>query len=294
MQTDDEFERQEKENKFFRIIVALMPSGIFKLRYAVLALILVAAFKWGWPMIGGGADEAADGATVHVPKIKAEPMAYRVRPEDPGGMDVHHEDSTIYDSFADRNKPDSEDESGKIENLFETGKDEEPEEFPPSPKPIENAATEITDGQSGAEKASSNINEVVAKIQEPKFIKNLPAEDQNEKAQKPENSEPENQKTATLSREEPAAGVQTIKQPHYVQLGSVRNENRARFEWKRLLDELSAILPDDRHRIEKADLGSKGIYYRVQAGPYSKDQAKALCDRVKSLPEGGGCFVTAQ
>ena len=42
--------------------------------------------------------------------------------------------------------------------------------------------------------------------------------------------------------------------------------------------------------IEKVDLGTKGIYYRVQAGPFTdKNAARDVC--AKLTPKGQPCLV---
>ncbi len=43
--------------------------------------------------------------------------------------------------------------------------------------------------------------------------------------------------------------------------------------------------------IQEADLGTKGIYYRVRVGPWaSRDDAIKVCESLKAA--GGNCFVT--
>ncbi len=43
--------------------------------------------------------------------------------------------------------------------------------------------------------------------------------------------------------------------------------------------------------IQEADLGTKGIYYRVRVGPWSsRDDAIQVCESLKAA--GGTCFVT--
>jgi len=50
------------------------------------------------------------------------------------------------------------------------------------------------------------------------------------------------------------------------------------------------ILRPLRVHIVRADLGSQGIYYRVEAGPFDdKASAKAVCDKLKSV--GQQCLV---
>jgi cell division septation protein DedD len=69
-----------------------------------------------------------------------------------------------------------------------------------------------------------------------------------------------------------------------VQIAATRDEPTARTEWERLkkahLDLLGTFTPT----IVKADLGDKGVFYRVQAGPIAThDQADKLCGALKQF-----------
>jgi hypothetical protein len=43
-------------------------------------------------------------------------------------------------------------------------------------------------------------------------------------------------------------------------------------------------------RIQEADLGAKGTYYRAQGGPLSEDKAQAICKAI-TAKKPGGCLV---
>lgn len=77
---------------------------------------------------------------------------------------------------------------------------------------------------------------------------------------------------------------------YYVQLASVRDATRADGEWKKLKAKYSSALSGYDYRVETADLGAKGIYYRIQAGPVSKVQADQACNAIKKKTPGG-CLV---
>ncbi len=74
-----------------------------------------------------------------------------------------------------------------------------------------------------------------------------------------------------------------------MQLGAVRSPEAANKEWdhlKRTIPELGPM----QLTVVRADLGAeKGIYYRIQAGPLSNDNAKLLCDALKTRNQG--CLV---
>jgi hypothetical protein len=78
--------------------------------------------------------------------------------------------------------------------------------------------------------------------------------------------------------------------PAYVQLSSQRDQNVAQqslieinSRWGKLL---KGILPE----VQRVDLGSRGIYYRVRVPADSLSSANYLCEQIKS--SGGDCLVT--
>jgi len=78
---------------------------------------------------------------------------------------------------------------------------------------------------------------------------------------------------------------------YYVQLGSVQNEQRAIQEWDRLQIEFPAEFAGVPHRIQRADLGARGVYYRIQAGAFSQDRSRAICASIKARRPSVGCLV---
>lgn len=80
----------------------------------------------------------------------------------------------------------------------------------------------------------------------------------------------------------PAAGGTRI------QLASVRSPEAAREEWDRLKRDNPDLLGKLTANAVRADLGEKGIYYRVEAGPLTdKAAADRLCKALKA--RGFGC-----
>lgn len=75
----------------------------------------------------------------------------------------------------------------------------------------------------------------------------------------------------------------------YVQVASVPNEKQIKSEWGVVSGKLPMIkgLP---YRVQKADLGAKGVYHRIQVGPMSGDDATKLCASIKAQ-KPGGCLV---
>ncbi len=77
---------------------------------------------------------------------------------------------------------------------------------------------------------------------------------------------------------------------HYIQLGSLTSDAQARTHWATLQRQFPSQLSSLSMRVQQADLGARGMFYRVQAGPVSAGQAHDLCDSIKAR-KPGGCLV---
>lgn len=77
-----------------------------------------------------------------------------------------------------------------------------------------------------------------------------------------------------------------------VQVGAGRTEEEARFRWARLMGANADLLDAAELYIYKADLGPKGVFYRVQIGGFgTRPSAIGLCERLRTRKVD--CFVTA-
>ncbi len=76
----------------------------------------------------------------------------------------------------------------------------------------------------------------------------------------------------------------------FVQLGSVRSQNGAVSEWARLQKAFGSDLLNAEYRVQTANLGERGTYYRIQAGPYTKTHATSICDSIK-MQSPGACLI---
>lgn len=101
---------------------------------------------------------------------------------------------------------------------------------------------------------------------------------------------------AQASAVEPAAGAAPVAAAtiapgdYFVQLASVTSRSGADSEWTKLQKSFSAQLQNASYRVQEADLGEKGVYFRIQAGPMSKDSANSICEAIKAH-KPGGCLV---
>lgn len=84
-----------------------------------------------------------------------------------------------------------------------------------------------------------------------------------------ENSEPPTRNTA--------AGTQ-----YWIQIGANKDEAVSRAEWAKLRAQGGAIFNNAGNRIQRADLGARGVFYRVQVGPFaSAREAGQFCAQLK-------------
>ncbi len=90
---------------------------------------------------------------------------------------------------------------------------------------------------------------------------------------------------------EPSSGTPVTAGNYYIQLGSVTSEGGAQTEWGKLKVAYGAQLQGLDYRVQKADIAGKGVFYRIQAGPISKESAASLCNAIKAQ-KPGGCLVT--
>ena len=76
-----------------------------------------------------------------------------------------------------------------------------------------------------------------------------------------------------------------------VQLSSQRNDQAAWDVWKNLSDKYKRILKGQKATVVKANLGSRGVFYRLRIHQLdSKKKAARLCGQLKR--KGMGCFVS--
>jgi cell division septation protein DedD len=75
-----------------------------------------------------------------------------------------------------------------------------------------------------------------------------------------------------------------------VQISSQRTREEAQSSWSSLSRRFSSVLGSLQPNVQEADLGTKGVYYRLRVGPWtSRSEAINLCESLRSA--GGDCIV---
>ena len=77
---------------------------------------------------------------------------------------------------------------------------------------------------------------------------------------------------------------------YFVQLASVKSDDSARQEWVRLRKGHAELFGDLKLDVQRADLGDRGIFYRIRTGPFpNRATARDMCAQIKAAKLG--CLV---
>lgn len=231
-----------------------------------------------------------------IPIVRRPQTAVKVQPAEPGGMEILNQDKTVYDIVE---KKDSTNE--KVESLL-----------PPPEQPVlpivqaeesENSESLVdvaAEAEKILEKNEAKKEEVKeakeeAKVEETvKEVKEIKVEEVKVEEAKVEQVKPaevkEEVKAAPVKTKTESAGVKDIPSGVWqIQLISSPNAKAVEKAWVDLKGKYSALkgLP---HEVETADLGSKGLFYRLKVGAFvDRGDADKLCNSIKN--SGGTCLV---
>ena len=90
----------------------------------------------------------------------------------------------------------------------------------------------------------------------------------------------------------PAAASVALTGGAVLQIGSYESVALADNAWKSFQTRYAGVVGALSEDVQRADLGARGIWYRLRVGPFAdKTAAAAACEKLKT--QGGTCFVTA-
>jgi cell division septation protein DedD len=240
---------------------AMMRGGI---KLAVAALLMFGAFGAAvWYAYDRG---FRSGGSTSPPLIRADTSPTKVRPDEPGGLQVPHQDKLVYETL------NAEGEGEPVEQLLPPP--EEPIARPASPAPPSEPVPAPT--------------EVTAVPVSPPPPPPLPEPPSEAPSPPPAASPPQ----AAPQPASPAAPAKTASLGIFrIQLASYREAAAATQGWHRLSKAHPGLLGKLSPAVIRIDLGAgKGIYYRLLAGPLpDRAQADRLCAQLKAKKVG--CLV---
>lgn len=219
-----------------------------------------------WNTYRQGVRPPTDG----IPSIIAEPQPFKQLPADPGGKPIEHTDKQFYDAM-----DASEREAGVKLAAATTAPAGALAGGPPQdlrPAPLDAPAAET-----------------VSPAPAPLPVTELPAADGPESRQQiaavtikpPEPIEP-------LSSQARFTFTETGE--FLVQIAALRSEEAAETAWRRVTSSAPELYHGASKRIQRADLGSEGVFYRLRVGAFAdRAEAVAFCEAIKE--SGANCIV---
>lgn len=236
----------------------------------IVATVAVLWFVVEW--IGGGRGTDTVAATDEVPLIQAPNGAYKVRPDDPGGLDVDADSLTH--SVAEGQDPDSELALDMIPEEPVPVIPAAPVRSAPVPEPGTAARATVPPSAQKALPA-----EKVQPKPEDKPVAKPPVKETSTPVQKVETPKPAPAK-ATAPKPEPAKATGSVT----VQLGAFNSTASADQVWSKLSGRVGA-LGGLRKSVQPVESGGKTLYRLRAGGIASEAQAGSVCAAVQAAGE---------
>jgi len=267
----------------------------------VLAVVLVAGGAWGWLLHGKRVTAMfAKSSNDGVPIVRADTTPFKSRPRDPGGMEVPDRDKLVYERLQGKEG------ETRVERLLPPAEKPiaPPRDAGPAPQVTERLPRVPTEAQVQAARPPVPPSIASAPPRPPAQAQALrrPEPPPSAREPEPEDSPPTAEETAPQAPTEtaaPAPALPTTPSPaaapaapppsrvaanippasgYLIQIAAVREEDRAAAEWARLQRQHSDALQGLKLFVIKADLGDKGVFWRLRAGPFADEaQAKNRC-----------------
>ena len=256
----------------------------------VFAGVLWYAYGWGIEQL----------ARTRLPMIVADTTPIKSRPENPGGIEVLHQDvAVLNDAAPDPGKPQAErllpppeaplpsTSVTEVENLL--GPPLETAAGPPSKIPAAEEALPPAIPPAAPQIAAVRLPEA-----EPEPVLPEPEAETLVAPEPPAIPAVSPTVPAPAATSAPAPQVAALPDAttggFVVQLAALKAKDGARPAWARLQKAHPALLGDRELAIQRVDLGDRGIFYRVQAGFFvERAGARDLCNALKA--RGQDCLV---
>lgn len=227
-----------------------------------------------------------------LPILLPDPSPIKLRPEDPGGMEVPHRNTTVYDQLGDVD-PDADVVLQELPDMPRA-----PDVMPTAPKssdttPAETEATAAaSDDAREAETGSSAETPAASSVMTPPEIAAPETLSDADKAIAAVDARAKEtpKATAPTKPEQKAAATPATTGDFRIQMASLREENKAAAEWKRLSSKNKDLLGNLQMFVQRTEIEGKGVYYRLQAGPLADAKAaEKLCADLKQ--RNVGCLI---
>lgn len=298
----NEYDAEDEKN-----LEELEGPGLRWMSVVVVCLVVVGFFSLAWYAYHTSQQplSSEDAET-----ITADDSPYKEKPSQPGGMEIEHQDATVYDMIADPSKK----EEAKVEQLLPEA--EEPMVTRDTTAvPPKKEVGDYVKQEPAPEQKEAKTQEAPVKVAEPKgeeVVKVAPAAGNpapaaaapkevvvnkllvkaEPAAAKPAEA-PKSIQVASVAKKEaakPATPKPAASGAFQVQVGALKSQAEAENTWKTLVAKHGPLLSGKSHTVVKADLGEKGTFYRLRVtGLASKNDASKLCSGLQG--RGASCML---
>lgn len=235
----------------------------------------------GWVLLNSRFSDQQSG---EIPVIRRQITPVKIRPANPGGMEILNQDKSVYDLVEKKSG-----EPTKIESILPQPETPKMPTIVPEPEIVADVEDSNEEINKLEEKALDELIEAVQtnsdeKINIPEKPKNLIAEVKTVPAAAPEAKKPTADKTLPTARETAAESGNW-----QVQIMASPNKDAIEKGWKTLSGKHSFLKPLP-HEIETVKTDSGSVVYRLKTGAFSnRAEAEKICEQLKKA--GGSCLV---
>jgi len=257
----------------------------YALRRVITLLVLVG-------VIGGGVYwlwNRAPSTPAAIPTIKTE-GSFKQRPEQPGGIDIPNQGVQVYREID--GSAQTSDQKPKVEHMLPPPEEPMASAMPskPAAEPVVDEAAAHVERLTPTVTATSTVPAIDTPPPPPPMPTTVTAPVAKIDPPKPAVEKP-------VIVEKPAAPAVTASPPPVataklraaVQLAALPDQAAAEALAHKLQNRYASILGTARLHPVRADLGAKGIFYRIQSQPLTDAEAQTLCDALKK--EKAGCLL---
>jgi hypothetical protein len=243
-----------------------------------------------------------DGTESVAPLIRADARPTKIKPDQPGGMAVPHQDKEVYETIGSGTATEP-----KVERLLPPP--EQPKSLPtPAPAPSPAPAAQAPAGGSdvAAPPPSDELRalmerEGLAPKNDGQAAEDRPAPPKDEVTTAPPPPATLDPQITAKPPAEPAPAAKPVPAANAtgstdlsgrwrIQLAAFRDRPTAESEWRRLQKKFPDLLGALALEVQEADLGAKGTFYRMRGGPIADEaSAKLLCAQLEQQKQG--CMV---
>lgn len=204
-----------------------------------------------------------------IPVIRRPQTAVKIKPDNPGGMEIPNQDKDVYNIVEKKNV-----DNTIVENLLPV---------PEQPK-LPDIVPEVTDINENA----TNLDEIVEEVSEPASevaaVPEKPVEILDNTKEKVTEAIAEPKVKSEVKEEIKPEVKETVAVGGKWQIQLIASKNKESVEqtWKNLSAKYTD-LQKFTHEVQSTDLGAQGIFYRLRAGAFAtRDDAAKVCASLKA------------